>query len=110
MAVQSGRGFGSALSVIMRNVILHAAKTVWKSLAQQGLKTASGVLGGVEHGKGSKQALFDESSSTNSPRPPINRIRQQTKKREFPFNRKSKKRKVNVRKNTKENRDIFTDE
>ena len=63
MAVQSGRGFGSALSGFMRNVILPAAKTVGKSLAQKGLKTASGVLGGVVEGKGFKQALFDELSS-----------------------------------------------
>ena len=62
MAVQSGRGFGSALSVIMRNVILHAAKTVWKSLAQKGLKTASGMSEGVVEGnetKGRRSKKYD---------------------------------------------------
>ena len=91
MAVQSGRGFGSALSGFMRNVILPVAKTVGKSLAQKGLKTASGVLGGVAHGKGFKQALFDELSSTNSPRAPLNRIRQQAKKRKVSVQSKVQK-------------------
>ena len=79
MAVQSGRGFGSALSVFMRNVILPAPKTVGKSLAQKGLKTAS-VLGGVVEGKGYKQAIFDELSSLITPRAPIQRIRHAMRK------------------------------
>ena len=46
MAVRSGRGFGSALSGLFRNVVLPVASTVEKSLVRKGLKTASGVLSG----------------------------------------------------------------
>ena len=58
--MQSGRGFGSAVSGFLRNVVLPVASTVGKSLVRKGMKTASGVLSGVAEGKGLKRAFMEE--------------------------------------------------
>ena len=65
-AVQSGRGFGSVLLGLSRNVVLPVASTVGQSLVRKGLKTASGVLSGVAEGKGLKRALMNATETTRA--------------------------------------------
>ena len=57
---QRGRGFGSIMSSVFRNLVVPAAKNVGKSLLRTGLKKASNVMRGVAHGKNIKRALMDE--------------------------------------------------
>lgn len=59
-AYQRGRGFGSILSSVFRNVIVPAAKDVGKSLLRTGLKKTANVMSGVASGKKFTQALGDE--------------------------------------------------
>lgn len=59
-AYQRGRGFGSIMSSVFRNLIVPAAKNVGKSLLRTGLKKASNVMRGVAEGKNIKQAMIDQ--------------------------------------------------
>lgn len=59
-AYQRGRGFGSVMSSVFRNLVVPAAKSVGKSLLRTGLKSASNVMRGVAEGKNVKQAFMDE--------------------------------------------------
>ena len=60
MGMQRGRGFGSVLGSIFRNVVVPAAKTVGKSLLRTGLKKASNVMRGVADGQHIGEAMVQE--------------------------------------------------
>lgn len=59
-AYQRGRGFGSVMSSLFRNLVVPAAKSVGKSLLRTGLKKASNVMRGVADGKNIRQAVMEE--------------------------------------------------
>jgi len=59
-AYQKGRGFGSIMSSVFRNLVVPAAKSVGKNLLKTGLRKASNVMRGVADGKNVKEAMFDE--------------------------------------------------
>ena len=59
-AYQRGRGFGSVMSSLFRNLVVPAAKSVGKSILRTGLRKASNVMRGVADGKNIKQAVMQE--------------------------------------------------
>lgn len=70
---QRGRGFGSVLSSVFRNLLVPAAKNVGKSLLKTGLQKTSGVLSGIADGKNVRQAVMDELTVT--PRTVVSRAK-----------------------------------
>lgn len=57
---QHGRGFGSVMSSLFRNLVVPAAKSVGKSLLRTGLRKSSNIMRGVADGKNIKQAVMEE--------------------------------------------------
>lgn len=68
-SVQRGRGFGSILSSVFRNVLIPVAKNVGKSLLQTGIKKTANVMRGVAAGKPITHALGDEFLPQKRPQP-----------------------------------------
>ena len=60
LGIQRGRGFGSVLGSIFRNVVVPTAKTVGKSLLKTGLRKASNVMRGVADGQNIGEAMAEE--------------------------------------------------
>ena len=73
-AYQKGRGFGSVMSSLFRNLVVPAAKSVGKSLLRTGLKKASNVMRGVADGQNIRQAVMHEVA------PMANMMRQVTRR------------------------------
>ena len=71
MGMQRGRGFGSVLGSIFRNVVVPTAKSVGKSLLKTGLRKASNVMRGVAEGQNVGEALAEEFVPKEDVEPPV---------------------------------------
>ena len=78
MGMQRGRGFGSVLGSIFRNVVVPAAKNVGKSLLRTGLKKASRAMRDVADG----HRVADAISNQITPRQRQPRKQPQTRRRQ----------------------------
>ena len=105
MGMQRGRGFGSVLGSIFRNVVVPTAKSVGKTLLKTGLRKASNVMRGVADGQNIGEAVAQEfipqqTRQVRQRRPPAVQRRQPQKR----------KRQQTVRSGKVAKKDIFTNQ
>lgn len=107
MGFQRGRGFGSVLGSIFRNVVVPTAKTVGKSLLKTGLRKASNVMRGVADGQNIGEAMVQELIPTQQSLQ-VRQPRQVAVQRRQP--QKRKRQQQNVRRRKVARKDIFTNQ
>lgn len=96
MGMQRGKGFGSVMGSLFRNLIVPAAKTVGKSLLRTGLQKASNVMRGVAEGQNIGDAVVNEFMPSEEPveEPMVQQVprRQQAVRRHVPLRRQANRR------------------